>query len=131
VPLVDIQVAKEMARKGDVNGAIDLSRTVVDDLFDTGELLHRGSATTVLVESLIRRGRDADLAEARTAMSRLAAVPTDAGFVLYGLPLLRMQGLMARANGDDGGYRDFMDRYRAMAKAVGFQGHLAIADSPD
>jgi adenylate cyclase len=40
-----------------------------------------------------------------------------------------MQRLMARASGDQGGYRDFMDRYRAMAKAVGFQGHLAIADS--
>ena len=74
-----------------------------------------GVATTTLVESLLRRGADGDIAEARAAIDTLAAVPTDPGYVLHELPLLRMRALLARAQGDEDGYRDFADRYRTMA----------------
>ena len=66
-------------------------------------------------------------AEAGNAIERLAAVPVDPGFVLHELPLLRMRALLAQAHGDEAGYRDFADKYRDMANALGFEGHIAIA----
>jgi len=38
-----------------------------------------------------------------------------------------MRASLARAHGDDAAYRDFAGRYRAMAKSLGFEGHMAIA----
>ena len=36
--------------------------------------------------------------------------------------LLRLRTLLARAHGDEAAYRDFRDRYRAMATSLGFEG---------
>jgi adenylate cyclase len=86
-------------------------------------------AINVLVESLLRRGGDADLQEARAAIERLAAVPTDPGYVLHEITLLRLRALLARAHGDEGSYRDYRDRYRAMATSLGFEGQIAWAEA--
>jgi adenylate cyclase len=59
------------------------------DLFSSGEMIYREPAATVLVEALLRRGSHVDLEDAQAAIDRLAAVPTDPGFVLHRLPLLR------------------------------------------
>ena len=128
-PQVDIQIAEERARTGDLDGAIDLSRAVTDDLFVAGEMIYRGPATAVLVETLLRRGSDTDVQEAQAAIERLAAVPTDPGFVLNELPLLRLRALLAKARGDEAGYCDFRDRYRAMATSLGFEGHMKWAEA--
>jgi adenylate cyclase len=128
-PQVDIQIAKEKVRTGDLDGAIDLSRAVTDDLFAAGEMIYRGSATTVLVDALLRRGSHTDVQEAQAAIDRLAAVPTDPGFVLHELPLLRLRALLAKAHGDEAGYCDFRDRYRAMATSLGFEGHMKWAEA--
>ena len=40
--------------------------------------------------------------------------------------LLRLRALLARAHGDDAAYRDYRDRYRAMATSLGFEGHIAV-----
>ena len=48
---------------------------------------------------------------------------------MYELPLLRMHALLARAHGDENGYRDSRDRYRAMATSLGFEGHIAWAEA--
>jgi hypothetical protein len=61
--------------EGDLDGAIGLARAVVDDLFDSGGSIWSALATTALVGSLVRRGSDADLQDARAAIDRLAAVP--------------------------------------------------------
>ena len=79
-----------------------------------------------MVGILLCRGSDADLAQAEAEIDRLAAVPTDPGFVLHELPLLRLRALLAQANGDEAAYRDHRDRYRAMATDLGFEGHMAI-----
>ena len=79
----DIQTAKEKARLGDLAGAIDAAGSVIDTLLSTGEMILHGPATTVLVESLLARGADGDLQAAQAAIDRLAAVPTDPGFVLH------------------------------------------------
>ncbi|HTZ13494.1 MAG TPA: AAA family ATPase, partial [Mycobacterium sp.] len=129
VQTVDTEIAKEKARTGDVDGAIELARAVVDYSFDTGDALSLGEAVRVLVESLLQRGTSADLEEAQAAIDRLAAEPTDPGFVLFEVPLLRLRALLARAHGDAATYAQFRDRYRDMAKTLGFEGHIALAEA--
>jgi adenylate cyclase len=127
--MADIQIAECKARSGDADRAIEISRATVEHVFDSGEVIFRGPASTVLAESLLRRGTAQDLQEAQTAIDRLAACPTDPGFVLYELPLLRLRSLLARAHGDDASYREFRDRYRAMATSLGFDGHIKRAEA--
>jgi adenylate cyclase len=129
LPIVDTQTAKEKARIGDLDGAIALSQAIVDDQFNTGEMIYRGPAVTVLVESLLQRGAAGDVQTAQEVIDRLAAVPTDPGFVLHEIPVLRLRALVARQGGDQRGYRDWVDRYCATATACGFQGHMAIAEA--
>jgi hypothetical protein len=43
--------------------------------------------------------------------------------------LLRLRALLAWARGDEEAYRDFRDRYRAMARTLGFEGHIAWAEA--
>ena len=71
----------------------------------------RGPATTVLVEALLRRGTYVDLREGQAAIDRLGAVPTDPGFVLHEVWLLRLHALLARARRDDVAHRDYRDRH--------------------
>jgi adenylate cyclase len=129
LPLLDIHVAMENARLGDVDGAVELSRAVVDNLFDSGRSFWSALASAVLVEALLDRGGDADVQEAQAAVDQLAAVPTDPGFVLHEIWLLRSRALLARAQGDDTAYRDYRDRYRAMATSLGFEGHMKWAEA--
>ncbi len=128
LPVVDIEVAKEKARTGDLDGAIALARAVLDDEFNTGEMIYRGACASVLVESLLRRASNGDIEEAQAVIDRLAAVPTEEGFVLNEIPLLRLRALMARERDDGVGYREWADRYRARAVSCGYQVHMAIAD---
>ena len=51
------------------------------------------------------------------------------GFVMHDIWLLRLRALLARAHGDEAAYRDYRDRYRAMAKTLGFEGHMAWAEA--
>jgi len=127
--MVDVRIVELTAEGGDVQGAIESARRIVDQLFESGEMLSRGAATVALVESLLRRGSDTDLQEAAAAIERLAAVPTDPGFVLNEIPLLRMRALLAQALGDETAYRDYRDRYRAMATSLGFEGHMKWAEA--
>jgi adenylate cyclase len=127
--IVDLEMAKEKARSGDRDGAIEILRIVVDDAFATSYIIQLGASVTALVETLLERGTNADIAEAQTAIERLAATPVESGFVLCDVTLLRLQALLARARGDDAAHRDFVDRYRAMAISLGFEGHMAMAST--
>ena len=129
IPIIDIEIAGEKGRTGDLDGAIELCTTVINDMFTTGEMVWHGRAITVLVESLLARRTAADLHAAHAAIERLAAVPVDPGFVAHEVPLLRLRALLARAHGDEAGYRDFRDRYRKMATDLKFEGHIAIAEA--
>jgi hypothetical protein len=123
-------LARERARRGDRDDAVVRMRTAIDHLIREGQLLAWGiPATGVLVETLLDRGTDSDVAEAEAAIERLAAAPTDEGLVLRDIWLLRMRALLARAHGDEAAYRDFRDRYRDMAKTLGFEGHIAWAEA--
>ena len=63
------------------------------------------------------------------ARTRLATAPVDEGLVTREISLLRLRALLARARGDETGYRDYWDRYRAMAASLGFQGHMKWAEA--
>jgi hypothetical protein len=124
---VDVDTSRERARRGDRDGAIPLLRGAVDDLFHRGQLGYCAGATASLVETLLERGAGDDVAEAEAAIDRLAAAPNDDGLVATEVWLLRMRALVARARGDETAYRDFRDRYRAMATELGFEGHMKWA----
>jgi hypothetical protein len=128
--LVNVYCARERVRRGDRDGAIPLMRAAVDHLVRGGQLLAWGvPATGVLVETLLDRGADGDLVEAEAAINRLTAAPADDGLVMRDVWLLRLRALLARAHRDDTAYRDFRDRYRAMATSLGFEGHTEWAEA--
>jgi hypothetical protein len=131
LPLVNVYLARERARRGDRDNAIPLMRAVVDQLVREGQLLGFWGipATGVLVGALLDRGTDDDVAEAAAAIERLAAAPAEEGLVMRDIWLLRLRALLAGAHGDAAAYADFRDRYREMAKTLGFEGHIAWAEA--
>jgi hypothetical protein len=64
-------------------------------------------------------------------MRRRAVDPTPGGhgLVIPEIWLLRLRALLARAQGDEARYRDYRDRYRAMATSLGFEGHMEWAEA--
>jgi class 3 adenylate cyclase len=130
LPLVNVYLARERARRGDRDDAIPLMRAAVDHLFGEGQLLEWGiPATGVLVETLLDRASDGDIAEAEAAIERLATAPADDGLVIREIWLLRLRALLARANGDAGAYAHIRDRYLDMARTLGYEGHIAWAEA--
>jgi class 3 adenylate cyclase len=130
LPMIDMYVARETARRGGRDKAIPLMRESVDHLVRSGQLLSWGvSATGVLVETLLDRGTDGDMVEADAAIERLAAAPGDEGLAIVEIWLLRLGALRARAHNDDAAYLDYRDRYRDMARTHGYQGHIAWAEA--
>jgi hypothetical protein len=130
LPIVDVYAARERARHGDGDDALPLMRAAVDHLVRQGQLLQWGvPAMGVLVDTLLDRGADGDVAEAEAAIERLAAAPADEGLVMREIWLLRLRALLARAHGDAAAYAQFRDRYRNMAKTLGFEGHIAWAEA--
>jgi hypothetical protein len=129
VPVVDLFAARERARRGDRDAAIPVMRKAVEDLHQAGRLGYGVWATGVLVETLLERGAEGDLAEAQEAIDRLANLPADEGWAMCEITLLRLRALLSRARGDDVAYQDFRDRYRDMARSLGFEGHTVWAEA--
>ncbi|OBH93339.1 adenylate/guanylate cyclase domain-containing protein [Mycobacterium sp. E2733] len=125
---VDMIFAREKVQAGDLDGAVELSRAAVEAEYSSGDMIDLAAATATLVEALLRRSGPTDLREAQAAIERLAAVPTEPGFVMNEIWLLRMRALEAQARGDELAYRDYRGRYRAMANSLGFEGHIAWAE---
>jgi hypothetical protein len=129
-PILDMYLARDRARRGDRDGALSLMRAAVDDMYREGRLLLWGvPATGVLVETLLDRGADDDVAAAEAAIERLAVEPVDEGLVTREIWLLRLRAQLARAHGDEARYREYRDRYRDMARSLGFEGHIAWAEA--
>jgi adenylate cyclase len=125
----DVYVARERARQGDHEGALAVMRGALDAMFNAGLLGAFIPATAVLVETLLARGTAADVADAESAITRLATVPFEDGLVMREIWLVRLWALLARARGDEVRYRDCRDRYREMANSLGFEGHMAWAEA--
>ena len=130
LPIVHVYLARERARRGDRDNAIPVMRAAADDLVRRGQLLQWGvSATGVLVETLLDRGAESDVAEAEAAIERLATAPADEGLPIRDVMLLRLRALLARAHGDAAAYAHFRDRYRDMATSLGFEGQMEWAEA--
>ena len=129
VPVAELSAARERARRGDRDAAIAVMRKAVDELHQAGRLCFGVWGTGVLVETLLERGAEGDLAEAQEAIDWLANLPADEGSAMRDITLLRLRALLARARGDDVAYRDLAGRYRAMAESLGFEGHIAWAEA--
>lgn len=120
VPLATVCTAREYARLGDRDGAIDQMRTAVDELRDARRIGWIVCCTAILAETLMERGSDADLLESETLIAQLAELEP-AGIVR--ITLLRLRALLAAARGDDGAYRDLAARYLETAESLGYEGH--------
>jgi hypothetical protein len=130
LPIVNVYLVRERARRGDLDDAVPVMCAAVDRLVREGQLLGWGiPATGVLVETLLDRLAAGDVAEAEAAITRLANAPADDGLVIRDIWLLRLRALLARAHGDYTAYRDYRDRYRALATSLGFEGHMAMAEA--
>jgi hypothetical protein len=130
VPVTEVWAARERARSGDRDAAIAVMRQAVDELHQAGRLGGYGVwGTGVLVETLLERGTEADVRQAEETIDWLASLWPDDGSPVREIMLLRLRGLLARAQGDDVAYRDLAERYRAMAKSLGFEGHTAWAEA--
>jgi adenylate cyclase len=121
MPVIDLHLARERAR---FDGAIELARNAFDSYLQTGDFMWFGAVSAILTESLLQRGSEADVRDARDVVATLAAKPTEPGVVLYEIWLLRLRALLAQAEGDEATYRDYRDRYRQMANDLGFEGHM-------
>lgn len=129
-PLVNVYVAREGARRGDHDDALQLMRASIDRLVREGQLLAWGiPATGVVVETLLELGTESEVAEAEAAIERLAGAPTEQRSVVRDVLLLRLRALLARAHGDAASYAHFRDCYRDMARTLGFEGHIAWAEA--
>ena len=126
VPSADLAIARERAWHGERDVAIPVMRSAVEELFQTGQLGACVLATSVLVETLLERGAGN---EAQSAIERTANVPNYACLAMCDIWLLRLRALLSRARGDDVTYQHLVSRYRAMAKSLGFEGHIAMAEA--
>ncbi|MCV7408632.1 cyclase [Mycobacterium florentinum] len=128
LPLVNVYLAREMARRGDRDSAIPLMRTAVDKLFRDGRpLAWAVPAAGVLAHTLLESGTESDVAEAQATIERLATAPPDDGLNMREIVLLRPRALLARARGDTATYESLRDRYRDLVTSAGFDGHIAWA----
>ena len=129
VPASQGLIAWAKGRRAGRGGDVSTLRAAVDQLFNWGSFTWCIPATKWLVESMLTDPDVDDVQEAQAAIDRLANAPTDDGFVARDIMLLRLRALLARARGDDVAYRELVSRYRAMAKSLGFEGHIAMAEA--
>jgi hypothetical protein len=130
LPVANIYLGRERARRGDHDAAIPVVRAAFDQLVREERLLSWGiPATGVLVETLLERGARSDLIEARVAIERLATAHTDHQVPVRDLLLLRLRALLARAHGDAAAYADLKARYSEMATSLRYEGHIAWAQA--
>jgi hypothetical protein len=129
IPVTDLWGARETARRGDPDAAIEVMRQAVDELRQAGNLFYGVWGTGVLLEALLERGTQDDLNEAQKAIDGLTVLWVDDGSAMREITLLRLRALLTRVRGDNVAYRDLVSRYRAMAESLGFEGHIAWAEA--
>ena len=129
LPVIELWAGRERARRGERDAAIAVMRKAVDELHQAGRPFWGVWGTGVLVQTLLERGAEGDLAEAQVTIDRLANLPADDGSAMLEITLLRLRALLARARGDDVAYRDLVQHYRVMAESLGFEGHIAMAEA--
>lgn len=129
IPVAELWVAWERARRGDPDAAIPVMRHTVDELHRAGRPFFGVLASGMLVETLIERGADGDRAEAHAAIDQLENLHAHEDWAMREITLLRLRMLMTKAEGDVVAHRHLANRYRSMAESLGFEGHIAWAET--
>lgn len=124
IPVTDVWMAKEAARRGDRAPAIATMRRAVDELRE-GYPFYSVWGIGVLVETLLTSGAERDVAEADGLVDRLRIAWGDRGSAMMDITMLRLSALVTRARGDGTAYRNALRRYRDTAESLGFEGHIA------
>ncbi|MED5801937.1 adenylate/guanylate cyclase domain-containing protein [Gordonia sp. Z-3] len=125
LPLIEVLTAREQAGRGDLDGAIPAMRTAIAVLRSEGRPGWGIAGVAVLVETLLARGAEGDVGEARAAIDWVAETIADSEpAAIPGLTLLRLRALLARAVGDVEAHRDLARRYLSAARAFDFDGHV-------
>ncbi|WP_026256389.1 adenylate/guanylate cyclase domain-containing protein [Mycobacterium sp. 155] len=124
VPSTTLLVGREKARRGDREATIPVMRQAADHLYRAERFGFGVFGTQALVETLLQRGSEDDLAEAEAMIDRLRNWRADQDSAIRDITLLQLRALLARARGDDVAFRALVDRYRAMAESLGFEGHI-------
>ena len=81
LPIFDFLIAREQARGADRDGSISVLRKSVDEMITRGQVGYYMSAIGVLVEALLDRGTEGDVAEAEAAIATLAVAPADGSVI--------------------------------------------------
>jgi adenylate cyclase len=119
-------IARKAASQ-DVDRAIQQARAATDELFASGNFVNCDAATRIFVEMLLARGTPDDLTEAEAAVHRLSNIHASHVWAIREVTVQRLGALLAQARGDETAYREFRDRYRAMATEYGYEGHMEWA----
>ena len=95
VPVTESWIARERARRGDDDAAIPVMRNAVDGLRQEGGIGYGVWGADVLVETLLKRGAECDLAEAQEAIDWLTSLSSEDGSAILEITLLRLRALLA------------------------------------
>jgi class 3 adenylate cyclase len=124
VSSIDTYLARELADNGQTDEAIRRWRTLTGEMLECGNFANIDLPQMFLVEVLTSQG---SYDEAGREIDRLATTTAQRGWRSREISILRLRTLLARARGDETGYRELRDRYRAMANDLGYQGHMRWA----
>jgi adenylate cyclase len=70
-------------------------------------------AAEALVETLLERRREGDLAEAEAAIDRMEDPPVDFRWAARDIAVLRLRALLSQRRGEEAAYQDLAQRYRS------------------
>jgi hypothetical protein len=128
VPLLNLYIGREQARRGDPDGVLPSMRDAVDQLFAAHHYGYCVDATRILVETLLDVDARNHLSEAEAAIDILAA-SVEEHQPIRDIMVLRLRTLVAKARRGDVAYRELRERYRVMANSLGYEGHMAWAEA--
>ena len=128
LPIFDVYAARETAAHGDLDGAVRQLRAIADEMFETGHLGNVDMATVTFVEALLARGGDDDLGEAEAAIDRFEYLAVEFPWAARDVAVLRLRALLSQVHGEEAAYQEMMERYRAMATSLGYEGHMKWAE---
>lgn len=115
------QLAREAARDGRRDEAIDSIRHLTTLHSHDAPLVHLGCPAETLCELLIDRGQPCDLLEVEHVLEQWRVrSPATAPMDLW---TIRIRALLAFARDDHHGYQQLMDRYTAVCEETGYRHH--------
>jgi hypothetical protein len=125
VPVTEVWVGVEQA-KADSDTALPVMRNAVDEMMRAGRIGYSVVSAAAFVAALLEHGTESDVAEAQEMIERLAGLQVDHDSAMLDITLLRLRALLAGARGGDS-YHELVERYRAMAESLGYEGHIEWA----